>query len=406
MCVVEGSKKNHKIDEDVMHLLQRTYGTSLLAFLLGTAFLGTPALAQEKTRHKRTKEQRAKEQKVKEREGDAEVVSQSPASSTPPSASEWFPSWPTDSFDWILQPILAFKYTEGVNETTGTTKTMAVEGGVAAGLSGIPVVPGNPGFTTGPRIGGAYGYSRSEVKDPAGVSSDGGFHYRRQWGGLDNAVYYKSFRYGLNLTRGLLKAIEEDRRLQSFRADNDFGLLLRTWLSGHYSLSHSRAYHTKFYSPFLVENDHWLHARIFTNFMGFAFDIGPGVTEVSAWDFNGKNKIGSGTVNYFLMRTQFSVLWKLVGEGIGKYAVQASEKRLGLYATERLPDEDLNQPTTLSMPEDSFLGSLFFGVKDLFFGVGAGWRYNIQILNVAEKGDSTRETTRNHGLGLYYEVRL
>lgn len=324
-----------------------------------------------------------------------------------PSSSAWFPDWPTDRFDWILQPIVAFKYTQGVNEETGTTHTSTAEAGLAAGLTGISIVPGNPGLTTGPRIGAAYGYSNSQVKDKAGKTTDSGFHYRRQWGGLHNTFYFKSFRYGLNVTRGMLKVIEDDDRLiQSFRADNDFGVLFRTWFSGHYSLLHGRAYHRKFSSPFLIENDHWLHARVFTSFMNFVFDLGPGVAEVSAWDFSGDNKVGSGTINYFLLKTQFTVFWKLVGEGIGKYAIDASEKRLGLYATERLPEDDLNEPSTLAMPEDSFLGSMFFGVKDLVFGIGAGWRYNIQVLNVAEKGDTTRETTKNHGLGLYYEVRL
>lgn len=359
-----------------------------------------------------------KKRKKKPAKTERQPAEEAPASAQPPQpapkpvsqpshASAWFPDWPTDRFDWILQPIFAFKYTQGVNEQTGTTRTSTAEGGLAAGLVGVPIVPGNPGFTTGPRIGAAYGYSNSIIKDNAGETNDSSFHYRRQWGGLDSAFYFKSFRYGLNLTRGMLKVIEDDDRLiQSFRADNDFGVLFRTWFSGHYSLLHGRAYHRKFSSPFLVENDHWLHARIMTGFLDFLFDFGPGVTAVSAWDFTGENKVGSGTVNYFLLKTRFTVLWKLIGEGIGKYAINASEKRLGLYATERLPDEDLNEPGTLAMPEDSFLGSMFFGIKDIAFGIGAGWRYNIQVLNVAEKDDTKRETTKNHGLGLYYEVRL
>jgi hypothetical protein len=322
-------------------------------------------------------------------------------------AGAWFPDWPADRFDWVFQPIFAFKYTQGVNEQTGTTRTSTAEGGLAAGLVGVPVVPGNPGLTTGPRVGVAYGYSNSLVKDKAGETTDSSFHYRRQWGGIDNAFYFKSFRYGLSLTRGMLKVIEdEDRLIQSFRADNDFGVIFRTWLSGHYSLLHGRAYHRKFSKPFLVENDHWLHARILTGFLDFLFDFGPGVTAVSAWSFDGENSAGGGTVSYFLLKTRFTVLWKLIGEGIGKYAIDASEKRLGRYATERLPEDDLNEPATLAMPEDSFLGSLFFGIKDLAFGIGAGWRYNIQVLNVAEKDGTSRETTKNHGLGLYYEVRL
>ena len=373
---------------------------------------------KKKKRKKKTKVKKSKQHSVKQTEDESETDAansptktdpkkESEASSATGSESAWFPSWQPDGFDWLLQPIIAFKYTQGVNETTGTTRTSTAEGGLAAGLIGIPVVPGNPGFTVGPRAGVAWGYSNSVVKADGASATTQGSHYRRQWAGLDNAFYFKSFRYGLNLTRGeLLVAEQKDRRIQSFRADNDFGLLLRSWWSGHYSLNHARAYNAGFNSPFLVENDHWVHTRFTINLLDFVFDLGPGFTDVVAWDFQGKEKTGSGTVNYFLLKTRFNPLWKLVGEGVGKYAISASQKRLGLYANERLPEDDLNEPATLAMPEDSFLGSMFFGVKDLFFGIGIGWRYNIQILNLAKKGDSERATTRDHGLGLYYDVRL
>jgi hypothetical protein len=325
----------------------------------------------------------------------------------PVSEHAWFPVWQPDRFDWMLQPIIAFKYTQGVNETTGTTRTSTAEGGLAAGLRGIPVVFGNPGYTIGPRAGVAWGYSNSIVKADGLSAKTQGSHYRRQWAGIDNTVYIKSFRYALNLTRGeLLVSEDKDRRIQSFRADNDFGMLLRSWWSVHYSLNHARAYNSGFATPFLVENDHWLHTRFTIDLLEFVFDLGPGFTDVIAWDFQGKEKTGSGSVNYFLLKTRFNPFWKLVGEGVGKYAIDASQKRLGLYANERLPEDDLDEPSSLAMPEDSFLGSMFFGVKDLFFGVGVGWRYNIQILNLAKKGDTERETTRDHGLGLYYDVRL
>lgn len=397
--------------------------------LLFLNFAGTPPAAfgqssddgttDQPTRKKKSKKKKKKnsggtepgaedgstpDEKVEETETPKSAPAVAP---TLPASSAWFPDWPAEKFDWILQPIFAFKYTQGVNETTGATKNTTVEGGAAAGLRGIPLVSGNPGFTTGPKVGAAYGYSNSVAKDANGDNKSSGYHYRRQWAGLDNTLYFKSFRYSLDLTRGRLNVVEnEDLLIQSFRADNDFGLLFRSWWSGHYSLAHARAYHGKFGSPFLVENDHWVHTRIFTDFASFVFDFGPGFTKVDAWDFGGDNKEGSGTVNYFLLKTQFNPFWKLVGEGIGKYAINASEKRLGLYATARLPEEDLNEPSTLAMPEDSFLGSMFFGVKDLFFGIGVGWRYNMQVLNVAEKGDTKRETTKNHGIGLYYEIRL
>ncbi len=323
------------------------------------------------------------------------------------SESAWLPSWQPDSFDWMLQPIIAFKYTQGVNENTGTTRTTTAEGGLAAGLVGIPLVFGNPGYTVGPKAGVAYGYSNSIVTAKGAAEKSQGYHYRRQWAGIDNSLYLKSFRYALNLTRGeLVIAEQKDRRIQSFRADNDFGLLLRSWWSVHYSLNHVRAYSSGFSTPFLVENDHWLHMKVRFDLLDFVFDIGPGFTAVTAWELTGKEQTGTGNVNYFLLKTRFNPFWKIVGESVGKYALDATQKRLGLYASERLPEDDLNEPATLAMPEDSFLGSMFFGVKDLIFGVGVGWRYNIQILNLAKKGDSERETTRDHGLGLYYDVRL
>ena len=376
---------------------------------------------KKKKRKKKVKSKKQQQKNVKQTEDDeaAETTDSQdhqnpkneakPVAATPPPVSEnaWFPSWQPDGFDWMIQPIIAFKYTQGVNETTGTTRTSTAEGGLAAGLMGIPVVPGNPGFTVGPRAGIAYGYSNSVVKAAGTNATTQGSHYRRQWAGLDNAFYFKMFRYGLNLTRGeLLVAEQKDRRIQSFRADNDFGLLLRSWWSGHYSLNHARAYNSGFSTPFLIENDHWLHTRFSINLLDFVFDLGPGFTDVVAWDFAGKEKTGSGNVNYFLLKTRLNPFWKLVGEGVGKYAINATQKRLGLYASERLPEDDLNEPSSLAMPEDSFLGSMFFGVKDIVFGIGIGWRYNIQILNLAKKGDTERETTRDHGLGLYYDVRL
>jgi hypothetical protein len=316
-----------------------------------------------------------------------------------------FPDWSVEPFDWFASPVIGFQLNTLDNDS-GTVRTTTLEGGLMAGLEGISVMPGNPGLTWGVGAGAAWGYATSVLSD-SGDDRKSSLHYQRKWGGISATYYYKFFRYKLGLSKGRLNFSEfPDDLVQSFKVNNDFGFLIKNWISAHYTLNYLKAYKDKFDSPFLLETDNWVHTRFFTDVMDFVFDVGPGFTQTTAYDIEGESEIAKGTTNYFLIKTQMTLFWKVVGVGLGKYAYESSEKFLGTYATTRLPEDQLNEPSTLSIPEDSFQGSFFLGIKDIMFGVGAGWRYNIRVLNASGKNDTERETTKDQGFGLYYEVRF
>ena len=184
------------------------------------------------------------------------------------------------------------------------------------------------------------------------------------------------------------------------------GRLILPWLSEHYSLDYIRAYTHNYGAKFLEDYDHWLHTRMFFTPLSFVVDLGPGITQTSEFDPESGKRFGSGSTDYFLLKTGFNPFWKFVADGQAKYVYKATEEDLGTYASLRLPEDQLNEPQTLALPEDSFLGSLFLGVKDIAYGIGAGWRQNIQVLNVQRRHGRAKETKKDQGLGLYYEVRF
>lgn len=319
----------------------------------------------------------------------------------------WLPDWPVPEFDWFVGPVIGFKYTSVSADGQPERKQTTFEGGLTGGLVGVPVVPGNPGFTLSPDAGMAYGYNFYELKDSEGNKTKGSSHYRRQWVGSGETLYVKFFRYHLDLRMGKIQETENsDNVVQSLKVGNDFGFLLRSWLSAHYTLDYLRAYTIGFGDKFLDDYNHWLHARMFFELMSFVVDVGPGFTQTTEYDPILHTKLAKGRTDYFLLKLGLNPFWKVVADGQAKYVYNATEEDLGSHATTRLPEDELTEPTTLSMPEDSFLGSLFLGVKDIVFGVGAGWRTNVQVLNVSRKDGAEKQTTRDQGFGLYYEVRF
>lgn len=320
--------------------------------------------------------------------------------------SNLLPDWGTRDFDWFAGPVFGFKYTDVSADGQPRTKSTTLEGGLTAGLSGIPVVPGNPGFQFAPDAGVAYGYNFARIEGKDGTERTSS-HYRRQWVGFGETLYVHWFRYRLDLRYGRLTPTENpDAVVQSQKIGNDFGVLILPWLSQHYTLDYLRAYGKRTSSTLLKDYNHWLHTRMFFDLMSFVVDLGPGFTQTTEYDSANGDELAKGHVDYFLTKLAANPFWKFVADGQAKYVYASSEEKLGAYATQRLPEDELNEPTTLAMPEDSFMGSLFLGVKDLFFGVGAGWRQNVQVLNVRRKDGAEKQTIKDQGFGLYYEVRF
>ncbi len=324
----------------------------------------------------------------------------------PGQGSRLFPDWPTTEFDWFVAPIIGVKFASTEVDGKAKRSDTTIEGGLAAGLIGIPVPAGNPGAALAPDVGAAYGYNHSSTKRVDGHELATDSHYRRHWLGTAATFYAHYFRYRLNVRLGELAALEAPHTtIHSLGVGNDFGVLILPWVSQHYTVNYLRGYLNND-KKFLEDFDHWLHTRLFFTFMSTVCDFGPGFTQT--WEYNSESgkPLAAGHSNYLLVRAGFNPVWKLVADGQFKYIYDSDDSRLGLYAGMRLPEDELSTPNTLSMPEDSFMGSLFLGVKDIVFGIGAGWRTNIQVLNVNRHHGADNTTTRDQGFGLYYELRF
>lgn len=325
----------------------------------------------------------------------------------PSRESHLFPDWPAASFDWFFGPVVAFRYQSISADNASKVTSTTFEGGLGAGLVGIPVVKGNPGWVLGTDAGMAYGYAYNVVTAAEQPVQKFGTHFTRQWVGVGSTVYVRYFRYHLDVRSAKLTPKEDpDGVIHSQKIGNDFGILILPWLSEHYSVNYLRAYTDSYSHKFIEDYDHWLHTRMAFDFMSFLVDVGPGFTQTTEFAPATGSELAKGRTDYLLLKTGINPFWKLVADGQAKYVYNASEERLGTYGATRLPEDDLNEAPTLAMPEDSFLGSFFFGVKDIAYGIGAGWRTNIQVLNVNRHDGAQKKTTKTQGLGLYAEARF
>jgi hypothetical protein len=318
----------------------------------------------------------------------------------------FFPDWPTQSFDFSLSPIVGLKYSQ-VTQEDQTFRTTTVEGGVKGSLTGIAPVPGNPGLSFSPYAGYAKGTTATVITSIKNAETDT-VAYDRYYLGLDTKVYVRFYRHTLDLSLGKKSFNKESYDpIQSAKITNDFGVLVLPWISTHFTHTYLNGYSEKMAEPFLSQMDNWLHTRVFTDFLDFYFDVGPGFTVAKEYAFVPEHtQIAVGQTDYIKAFTSLHLFWKIAMSGSAKYVVRANSKDLGQYATTKLPDEAVDDPPNTTMPEDSIFSSIFFGIDNIAYGIGFGWRYNIQVLNVSKRDNKPRETTRDHGVGLTFSMNL
>jgi len=321
----------------------------------------------------------------------------------------FFPDWPTPEFSWRLSPVIGVTYTDEYLDDVGHVKTTTFEGGIAAGISGIPLVPGNAGLYVEPSAGYVFGSLTQIMKSDDGEYDAADYGYHRAFADVDFLLFWRWYRHTLGIGRGQKIYDDEDKfpKVQSAQVTNDFGVLILNWISGHYTHRFLRVFQDSFSEPSLEEQDNWLHASIFTSVLGFHVDFGPGFTvaEEFADDTSGDSvSVAKGRADYVLVTAGLNPFWKLGVSGRAKYVYASTEDNLGASARTKLPEESLYEPPSVVMPEDSLVASSFIGVRDLFFGLGLGWYYNIQILNWSEHENRDRETTKNQGFGFSYQA--
>ena len=315
--------------------------------------------------------------------------------------SAMFPNWGTPEFSWYLDPIIGLRFTKNTNDT-GTTDTVTSEIGAAIGLNGVPVIPLNPGLFLSPSVGKAWGSVDSKF---GGETTS--VKYQRTFGALQFTVPIYWYRHTLKISRGVKEySVDTFSKLQSFSVMNDFAVLFVPWISGHLTHTYLKAFQNKFSEPALLENDYWLHGRFATSILSFYIDLGPGFTVTKEYSLadGTHQEVANGQIDYFKFLTGLHLFWKFGMTGQAKYIYKTTDNNLGQYASQLLPDEGLNKPREQSMPEDSLAASLFLGARNIIAGLGFGWQYNLQILNMSEKDGKKKETTKDQGYTFTYDV--
>ena len=188
-----------------------------------------------------------------------------------------FPDWQTDNFDFRWGPIIGGRTRETIVGGL-KTDTISSEFGLGARVSGIPLIPSNPGITLEPYAAITWGNRTQKVKGAA-LDTTESSGSQRHWYGAVSRFYFKSFRYSLDLGRGKITYDDDDfGDVTSSRIAHDFGLLALSFLSGHYTITALNVDAEDGSQARIRELDQWLHARAAFSLLDFTLDAGPGHT--------------------------------------------------------------------------------------------------------------------------------
>lgn len=366
--------------------------TAMWAAIIGS-IISLPVLAQDKKRSEA-------------RPGVAEKTPEKGKDKAKP-AENFFPPWPTDKFEFSLGPIIGARARQ--TEYAGARyDTLSSEIGLGARVRGIPLIPSNPGLSLEPYASYTWG-NRTQKLKTAELSETDSSGFQRFWYGMLARIYYKSFRYSLDLGRG--KLLYDDAQfvdIQSTRIINDFGLLILPFLSSHYTLTLFSVKEGQTNHESIKELDQWLHARMAFVPMSFSLDLGPGQTQIQ---YSGQlqplgpwQNLGTVSTSYLKAITSFNIIWKLGASGSAKYILSANKLDAPDLEISQLPNESLSENNSLSiLPKGSLEASAFLGIHNLVGGFGIGWQLYYLELNI---GANNKHISRDQGLVLSFEAAL
>lgn len=318
----------------------------------------------------------------------------------------WFPSWPTPSFDWGLNPIVGFGARADSTESIETT-TVVSELGLQLDLRGVPLVVGNPGLYLNPSTAYATGNMYSIVKS-GDETHEVNSNFDRDWIRANFLIYWKFYRHILGITRGKIAfSGDVDRQTQSLNILNDMGVRILSFISSHLTLNYLTVYDEDLSKPRFAENDHWFHINIGFNVLDSFLNFGPGYSETDVYGQSGDDwrKTNSGTTKYFLALGGMDFFWKFKLNARAKYVFDAIGQFDGTIAKTDLPTHNVSEPASLAtLPADSLEYDVFIGAKQIIGGLGFGWKYYVLMLNYQEQGDKERETLTDQGYTITYSL--
>ncbi len=379
--------------------------TIAASFLCCGFLLDSIALAQFPERQRKMKKREAYDQNAMVNDSEGE------ANGEEKSSSWWFPNWQPPSFDWILHPAAGFK-AENDKTSAYTRASASSEIGLRLALNGVPIVSGNPGFYLKPQAGYAAGTYNTKMKPTGGKEQSQSGSFSRYFYGTDLNLYLGFYKHTLGVTAGTLQySGDRTDAFHSLSILNDFGFLLLRNLSTHLTLDYVTAYEDSYSKPTIQEKDHWLHLKVFFDYFNINFDTGPGFSTVDLWgkDATGNRiKVGDGQTNYYLTLFSMDLYWKLGLSARVNYVYDAPQFNAAaseLVAGNRLPTQSLNDAQAIStLPDDSMDSQFFLGARNLYAGLGIGYNYHLLQLNYSEKDGRKRQTYRDQGLSVVYDV--
>ena len=308
------------------------------------------------------------------------------------------PSWGTPSLSMQLMPLFSYQAARSKQDDSTSVTTQTTELGLILGLRGVPLIPGNPGLTIGPRAGHAIGAVRV---------GDESSQYRRTWGDLQTTLYWHWYRHTLTLGYGE-KSSEGGAKLRSALLGNDFGVLFIDWLSGHLTHTLARGTLASFANPLLETQDYWLHATMTFTILDFFLDWGPGLL-LETENPSAINTVGTDQrrtqTDYFRADFSLRLFWKLGAFGSARYSLAGRDPAAGLYPALRLPEESPQDRSLRAMPSDSLRTRLFVGFVNLWGGLGIGQYWNQTLDNATRRGGAPHRETES-GIGINYQTQF
>lgn len=311
-----------------------------------------------------------------------------------------FPNWPVPKFNWQVDPLAGLE-TREVDSNNSSGTTYRTELGLMFDVTGIPFDPNNPGFVGFASVGGTFGSQLSTDFDLDGQDTPiEGYSFTRAWGHAGTSILYKQFKNTFTLGRGIIE--NSDSELAPTITQNSFeydlGVLIYSWISGHYTFNYDLYDRSGLSKTFITEGKHWFHARMFTSIGNSYFDLGPGFTNTEQ---NTEDATYDQSNTFFLALLGTNPFWKFVAKSRAKYIFSASESEVTPYPSQ-LPMQQLNQPSDTALPEDSFVFDAFIGFERIWSGFGIGYQISLTELNVND--DDKKSSQRQQGFTFAYKA--
>lgn len=326
------------------------------------------------------------------------------AAEASPGSGVIFPDWSPDGFDWSLGPILGARARK--TEILGVEyDSLISEIGLGTRIQGIPLIPGNPGITVEPYATYTWG-NRTQKQKGAEIDETDSSGFQRHWYGLVGRLYYKFFRYSLDIGMGQIQFDDKQYDdLTGTRFANDFGLMILPHFSTHYTITSYKLKVGDYSTPAIDEFDHWLHARFSFSLFKTSLDLGPGwtTTEYAGLVPSGQfQKLADVETSYWKALASMHIFWKLGLTGYAKLITDADDATAVNDKIDQLPNENLAQSRSLAfLPKDSIEASLFFGLRDIIGGFGFGWQiYYLELKQEAGR----KQISRDSGLVFSYDA--